>query len=538
LAKRKINLQHVLHLISKDRKSFVQNSYKIFRVAQPASKILQVAANAFKIVRLGGEMAKHQGLDEATIRAGLIQAKASGTIVVVSDAGRTPGLQLVITGKGTATWSLKFTPKGEAKVKRVKLGRHRQGFGLVQARLEAGVLRDGIAKGGNPAIEREQAAIRRREALAAAKAEEAARKLASEAADRRITVKQLHVLYFDARGKDPGMTRMKQMIEFSVLPLLGTAVVETLRKSDVQRLMDDVKARGNATQCHRVLEAFRPMLKWAIDREYLRAEKQLIWRELAMPPKGDARERYLTAAEIAWLWNQCDQWNVTDPNRARIVRLDILLGQRSTETCEIELSELAADVMTWTIPGTKTKNGKPHVVPLPPLARSIIRTAVENAKAEGEAAKEKGDTDTPRGQFLFVGSRGAVARADDVAHDIASAILTWNEAHPQQPVDHFTAHDLRRTMATRLEETGTPMAVIEACLNHISGKSGSVTKKHYAHADKTMPVRHALAKWQGLVEQCISGGDPFAIRTEDIHAVEARALAEARGGRPNLAIVS
>lgn len=82
------------------------------------------------------------------------------------------------------------------------------------------------------------------------------------------------------------------------------------------------------------------------------------------------------------------------------------------------------------------------------------------------------------------------------------------------------------------------MTVIETTLNHISAKSGSVTRKHYAHGDMTMSVRHALAKWQGLVELCRSGADPFEVRAEDIEAVETRALAETRGGKPMLRVVS
>jgi integrase len=37
-----------------------------------------------------------------------------------------------------------------------------------------------------------------------------------------------------------------------------------------------------------------------------------------------------------------------------------------------ELTGLDGDRPTWEIPGERTKNGRPHIVPLAPLALSII----------------------------------------------------------------------------------------------------------------------------------------------------------------------
>lgn len=458
-------------------------------------------------------MPRGPGLTDADIGKSIKKAKADGRTIIARDTGKTPGLQLVVTANGTATWSWLYTPKGEIKPRRIKLGRHAPGFGLVQARLAVGALREKVSKGIDPATERETAALEQRRALEAARAEATAEK-------QRITVTKLSELYFAARHGDAGMDRVRGIIEFSVLPVIGTNAVETLKKPDLQHVVDTVRTRGNATQCHRVLEALRPMLKWAIDREYLPADRDGMWRKLSLPKKGGARDRVLSASEIKWLWERTAEW---DSNLARIVRLDLLLGQRSSETCEIARPELSADLRTWTLPGLKTKNGKPHVVPLPPLARTIVAEALAAVPADQAQ--------------LFEGARGAVARADDVAHAIADAIKAWNEAHPADAVAHFTPHDLRRTLASRLEETGTAMTVIATALNHISGKSGSVTRKHYAHGDTSLAVRHALAKWQGLVEQCLSGLDPFELRVEDADAVEARALAEARGGKPRLDLV-
>lgn len=479
-----------------------------------------------------------RGLTDKDIAQGVRDAQTSGRTVILRDTGRTPGLQLVITSNGTASWSLLFTPKGEAKPVRLKLARHGSrddrgaAYGLVQARLEAGALRERIARGENPMVERQQAAIEERAKLDEMRAEEAARKAEADRLARRMTVTKLAELYFAARANDRGMKRMRQMIEFSVLPVIGTRIVEELRKADIQRVMDEVAARGNATQPQRVLEALRPMLKFALEREYMPADRDGIWLKLRLPKRDEARERVLTAREIAWLWERTGEWLATDPTLARVIRLDMLLGQRSNEVCAIRFDEIAPDFMQWVLPPERTKNGKAHVLPLPPLARTVMREAVEAARSAER------DPDAPPREHVFIGERGAVWRADTVAHRLAAAIAAWNDAHTNDKVDPFVVHDLRRTMATRLQEAGIGMTVIGVALNHISAKKASVTTKHYAHGDMSLAVRAAMSKWQGLVEQCIAGSDPFSIRVEDIEAVERRALAEVRGGKPGLAIVS
>lgn len=450
-----------------------------------------------------------RGLTDAQISAGIRQAKAEAKTIIIRDTGRTKGLQLVITSAGTASWSILYTPRGGNARKRLLLGRHAGSYGLVQARLDAGEHIAEIKRGGDPAVTREIEAAKVRD-------EAHQQRVKAEAIARRITVARLCELYFSHRDGEPGMEKVKRIVDHNVVPVIGTSIVEELRKRDLQRVVDEVVARGAATQARRVLEAFRPALRWAIDREYLAEGRESIWRGLQLPAKGEARERAISASEIAWLWKQCDAWEADEPNIARIVRLEILLGQRASEVCGMERSELSADRRTWTIPKERTKNGREHVLPLPPQARSIIEEALEATDKKQEQ--------------LFVGGRGAVARADTVAHRLADAIR-------DAKVEPFVQHDLRRTLATRMEEVGVAMATISEILNHVSAKAGSVTRKHYAHGDKTLPMRIALAKWQGIVELCIAGKDPFEIRSEDLDAAEARALAETKGSASRLRLV-
>lgn len=145
----------------------------------------------------------------------------------------------------------------------IKLGRHSPQYGLARARDDAARMWHDIEDGIDPALERETTATNQKaQDYARRKAEQ--EKLEAEA--RRLTVAKLAEMYFAAREGESGMKQNRRVIEFSVLPVLASVPVDELRKSQIQRVVDDVRTRGNSTQCYRVFEILRAMLRWVIDQ--------------------------------------------------------------------------------------------------------------------------------------------------------------------------------------------------------------------------------------------------------------------------------
>jgi integrase len=309
----------------------------------------------------------------------------------------------------------------------------------------------------------------------------------------------------------------RQIVNRDVRPLLGGRLAASIVPADVQRLADTVLGRGARAQAKRAYESLRAILKWGKPRGYVTGEP---WRGVELPVAGEARTRVLTAAELRWVWGLAGTWIADErtANQGRVLRLLLFLGQRSGEVNGMARAELSADLRTWTIPQARSKNGKEHAVPMPPMARQIVQEALAAIPAKQ--------------QHLFVGKRGAIARPDDLTHDLADALATHNADKPEdEQIAPFVPHDLRRTVATRLEDMGVAEAIISAMLNHISAKAASVTRKHYAHADLSILVREALAKWQGKVQRALEGDDPFTTTAERIDQVEARAVEEGYGAR-------
>jgi integrase len=98
----------------------------------------------------------------------------------------------------------------------------------------------------------------------------------------------------------------------------------------------------------------------------------------AVKPKDNAsRERALSEAELAAVWRANG-----DDDYGRVVKLLILCAGRRQEIGGIRFSELDAERGTWTLPGERSKNGRPHTLPLPPAAWDIINSVPRRASRD------------------------------------------------------------------------------------------------------------------------------------------------------------
>jgi integrase len=63
-------------------------------------------------------------------------------------------------------------------------------------------------------------------------------------------------------------------------------------------------------------------------------------------------------------------------------------------------------------------------------------------------------------------------------------------------------HDLRRTVATRLSQSGIPPEDVSAVLNHVRT---DVTGRHYDHYQRAAEKRAALNVWAAVVTDIVEG---------------------------------
>ena len=214
--------------------------------------------------------------------------------------------------------------------------------------------------------------------------------------------------------------------------------------------------------------------------------------------------------EIRLFWRKIGE----PPNSARIgqaLRLALLTGVRVTEMAGAEIKEFDhlddPDRAVWTIPAVRSKNGRLHVIPLSSRALEIVSDLLRRGDLRGgNKLKSRfilvspAKPDKPiEGHALSVAmSRfGDALRASSseppLSDEEQGAITSWVAERP-------TAHDLRRTMATRMAGSGVPAEDVSACLNHT--RKG-VTATHYDHYDRAQEKRRALVQWAQQVASLV-----------------------------------
>ena len=364
-----------------------------------------------------------------------------------------PQLALRVTATGTKSFALRARVKGTGKQIRVTLG-------------------------GFPAVGLSEARDAAREALISAERgidpNEAKRREAQELKQCQAdTFEEVSKLFIERHSKKRGNRTWREtqrIFAKYVLPRWGDRPISEIRKTDAVALLDHVEDSHGMYMANRTLDAVRALFNWALDERGL-IESTPIGRKMARG-KEVARDRVLDDGEIKALWDGCDE--VGYPF-GPMLRLLLLTGQRRNEVAGMEWGEIDLEHAEWTIPGARAKNEKEHIVPLAPVAVSIIEAL---PRFEGPHCFS-----TTSGHRPVSGFTTFKARADAIC-----GVRGWR------------IHDLRRTCRTGMAAEGVPEIVSEKVLNHQKKSLATVYNRHKYSKEK----RDALNRWAQRVMNIVS----------------------------------
>jgi integrase len=193
------------------------------------------------------------------------------------------------------------------------------------------------------------------------------------------------------------------------------------------------------------------------------------------PEPSRIRDRVLTDDEIRTLWLALPTALGRSPACQQIIKLCLLTGQRLGEVVGMCRDELDLKRGIWSLPGSRTKNGHAHSVPLSRAALEII--------AIGGG---------PR-LFPTIGGSRAVAN-------------TIKCAQARFGIPHWTAHDLRRTALTKMAELGVAPIVLGHVANHRTTTKAGMTLSVYVHHAYEREKREALELWADRLRGIVEGG--------------------------------
>ena len=261
--------------------------------------------------------------------------------------------------------------------------------------------------------------------------------------------------------------------------------------NDLQAIIDEAREKavpglerrgdGPSAAMARVMHTtLSKLFRWLLEKRRVKANPM---HGSVVPKAGKSRERVLTDAEVIAFWKAS---NTLDAPVAQCLKLLLLTGCRRDEIGKLRRGEISADGSTLTIPGNRTKNKKPFVIPLPPLARHILRSVKKTS-----------------GDFVFDTGRGKPIAAWSRIKTELDAALKFTKP--------WVTHDLRRTFATGLNSIGVAPEVVEACLNHVSGTKADVAGVYNQYAylpEKTAALQrwadHVLALVEGKAAKVVS----------------------------------
>ena len=375
------------------------------------------------------------------------------------------GLALRATPNGAKTWA--FIYRAGGKPRWMTLGTY-PALKLADARKLALDKRHAVD------VEMRDPATERRIEQAAAKAPPLAAKAVFTFAD----MAKLYEAF--SKGKKKTWQDDASKVRRHLLPAWGTLPLREINRTHVHELLDTLVAKGMTVGVNRVQAVISRMFTVALDRSLVDAHPaaRMIKRFREQPA-----DRVLTDDELRSLWRGLD---ARPGPAADALRLRLLLGQRGEEVNGMLWSEVDLEGKAWELSGARTKNRRPHSVPLPPSAIALL---------------EKRRDDLPQGQPRVFPGLSAWTSDYRALSEIASGAYEWK--------------DLRRTLSTRLAVLGFAEEVIGRTLNHAKH---TVTARHYIKHGYLRETRQALDAWDRALAAIV--------------ADETRATARVRPFRP------
>jgi integrase len=372
------------------------------------------------------------------------------------------GLRLRVTAAGEKTFRFVARPPGGGPPQAITLGTYPD-LGLRAVRTKSDELRRRIAAGKNPFVGKQDAPAHTFAALA----------------ERYVTEY--------ARRHKRSAAKDERNLRLHILPRWGKRDFASITRADVIALIERLVGAGTPVLANHVHRLISGIFTFAMDVALLDANPAARLRK-----RGAERvkSRVLDDNEVRLFWAHTQTAARTEtavlPARiALALRLVLATGVRPGEAAGTARTELEFDAagmpIAWLIPGARTKNGRPHFVPLSPLASLIIHEALELAGDSPFVFPARGDEIHIDSSVLAA----AMKRLSALLSDDGPGAASWRADLP-------TPHDLRRSCATRLAAAGIPAEDVAAILNHVRS---DITGRVYDQYQRAAEKRRALDRW-------------------------------------------
>lgn len=444
-----------------------------------------MSASSAKVVELRpgtqaapAEPKKRRDLTDAYLRT--VEPPAEGRLELRDR--RVLGLVLRMTKGGVATWSIRARTH-DGKQTRPTLGTWPH-VGIAEARKAALAAIASIQTGGDPIAEKRRARDER-------KARAGEKTVAQRVKEWRETKENDSTGPWSARYA----AEVNRIADRDIEPKLGKKPLAETTRADWTDIIASKRktAPAMAAALFRLVSSF---LGHAEAHGWISAPLLPRKGAATLAPAPAPRQRVLADAELVEVWRAAE----AEPAKLRaFTRLLILTAAREMEVADIATDEFDMKAARWTIPGDRTKNGRPLTMHLCHLALLEIGAVLPEDEV-GDGYKLLGYT---RGSG-FRGFSKLKARLDERIAIVRAKLAKEVGANPA-PMPRWRWHDLRRTARTGMTRLGVPRDHAEAAINHISARSA--LERTYNTYDYAAEIIGAIEKWQGHVAEMVKAAE-------------------------------
>ena len=261
---------------------------------------------------------------------------------------------------------------------------------------------------------------------------------------------------------------IERNLRIYVFPKWADRDFESIRRSDVAKLLDDVQDDNGPSQADHVLAMIRCVMKWHATRsdDYI---PPIVPGMRRTDPKSRERSRILDDDEIRAVWSAAEDSGTF----GAIIRLSLLTAQRRGKIAAMRWNEVDVDGDgVWNIPAEDREKGTAGAMVLPDIALEIIRSQYRIGN----------------NPYVFTGRRNGRFRG-------FSSCKNGFKKRLAEDMPRWTLHDLRRTARSLMSKAGVRPDVAERVMGHTIGGVEGIYDRHDFRDEKA----EALNKLAGLI---------------------------------------
>ncbi|MGJ8693751.1 MAG: tyrosine-type recombinase/integrase [Thalassotalea sp.] len=383
------------------------------------------------------------------------QAKSTDSIYKLSDG---EGLQLRIMPSGSKQWLLDYLKPISRKRTSLSLGNF-PAVSLADARTKRTQAKELLAKGVDPKEYRDD--IARENKIAAGN-----------------TLINVAKVWFEVKKTKIAETTSKSLwrnFQNHVFPQLGHRPIDKISAPETIQTLKVLAARGSLETVDKIIGHLNELMNFAVNTGVVHANPLSGIKAAFQSPKSKNMAT-LKPQELPELMKELSFANIKITTRC-LIEFQLHTMVRPVEAAEARWAEIDFENKLWSIPGTRMKKNRDHIVPLSKQVLEIL---------------ERMKMISFHLEFIFPADRSKTKPSNsETANNALKKRMPFK--------NRLVAHGMRSLASTTLNEEQWDAQLIEVALAHVDKNT---VRSSYNHAAYIEPRRKMMDWWSEHIEKC------------------------------------